>query len=345
MFENRSRNHFTIIFERVGIIIFLPFLIGFGSVQNYLSRALRPEFWKDLGQNILSADRSLVSLGALIYVFLFALTLIAAVLYWLRTSFCVKEDLFIFERATFFKKTVKLPLANIATVNIERNLFERLVGTAKLKLDLNSAHTANKTDFVLVLPLDRAMALQAALTAFKKSDIIEEAQEAKLISNYSALSAARHKILSLPVFQIILGLFVLFSGKRDAGAGSDDLKNSLIFLLILSVGYGFSLIYSVLNLSDFKLLSDNKYFYISSGKLKKFHYTFARNKINALLLRQPTLARLFKLGSLEAAVVGLGNERSETPRLSLLAKREDLEIIVRDYFPDFDLWGPQKQSH
>ena len=43
--------------------------------------------------------------------------------------------------------------------------------------------------------------------------------------------------------------------------------------------------------------------------------------------------------------MGLGNERSETPRLSLLAKREDLEIMVRDYFPGFDLWGHQKQSH
>ncbi|NLP47560.1 MAG: PH domain-containing protein [Clostridiales bacterium] len=351
MFEKPMRNHFTVIFERLGLVMILPLLFGFSWLQGSLTNIFKPDFWADLGNNVLGANNLFISLAAPLYFLALFLTLASSVLYWIGISFYIKEGFFVFERRTIFRKTAKLPLANIATVNLERNIFQRLVGTAKVKLDLDSAHTANRTDFVLVLPLKKAQGLRDALLEQKEGEDHREGKENDAsqtgeIISFSPLSALRHKVLSVPLFQVLMGMTFVFTSLFEEAQAPGQLKGFFILLVFLGLGLIFSLVWGSLNLSDFKLKYDRENFYISAGRFKKVEYTFARRRINALIIKEPLLARIFSLSWLEAAVVGLGNERSETPRLSLLTDTEDLNRLIDEHLPEFGSpAGKAKPSH
>lgn len=342
------RNHFTLIFERLGLALFLPLLFGFSWLQNSLSDIFMPAFWADAGSKLMRGESFFITLAAPAYLLVLLGVLFSSLLYWLRTSFYLEEGFFVFERKTFFRKRAKLPLNNIATVNLERNFFQRLAGTARVKLDLNSAHTANRTDFVLVLPLKTAESFRDRLLELKQAEAgraAEEAEDRRLLLNFPPLSALRHKLLSAPLFQTLIGAFVLISTLYEAAQKPGNFKNLIALLVLVGSGLIFSLVYGVLNLSDFCLKTDSENFYIISGRFRKTEYAFAHKRINALIIKQPLLARIFSLSYLEAAVVGLGNERSETPRLSLLVDSETLSKLTEEQFEDFGSLGEQIPSH
>lgn len=76
---------------------------------------------------------------------------------WRKTFIILEDNLIIIERNTLKKYKNTIAIENISAVNMERNLFERIVGTYRIKLDTNSMTTAAKTDVSIVLREDIAI--------------------------------------------------------------------------------------------------------------------------------------------------------------------------------------------
>jgi len=357
MFNTPTRNHITIIFERLGFVFLTLILIGFNSISDSVTEFLNPEFWRTLTDEATDINNIAVVFGGVAFILVIAVVLVVSFIFWRKTFFYIAGNNFIYERRTLFKKTSKLPIANIATVNIQRSVFERLVGTSKVKLDLNSSHTANRTDFVFVLntaaaeqlrdnltllkaqahntlPINGNMDMAAALPALKQEVI-----------SFSIAEVVRHKLLSLTILQSIAAIFVVFGTPYFDAGSAWSLQSALTVALFTFAGGGAVFIWGVANLAGYTVERDDKNIYINCGLVKKTGYTFAVEKINAVFVKQPVLARIFGLYSIEVAVVGLGNEKAETPKLCLLVSKSQMESVLLKCSPDFECTGVPVPSH
>ena len=82
---------------------------------------------------------------------------------WRKTWIILEDNLVIIERNTLKRSKNTIAIENISAVNMERNLFERMAGTYRIKLDTSSMTTAGKTDVSMVFRTDIAIAFRKTL--------------------------------------------------------------------------------------------------------------------------------------------------------------------------------------
>lgn len=354
MFNTPTRNHITVVIERLGLMFVMIAVIALNfiqqSVEGDFSNLFSPDFWRYMldsaAQRSLPALVSAIALVVATFVFVFV-----SVRFWVRTFFYISGTDFIYTRSTLFKKTSRLPLQNIASVNLERSIFERIVGTAKVKLDLNSSRTADRTDFAFVLRLSEAEALRTELISLRDSARAGGAKPTARgtdnfgeVVHYSTGIALRHKLLSIPFMQTLTAVFAIVSAPF-ADSGSFDIKSFVALIAVTLAGGIFYIIRGSLNLGSYTVSTDGKVIRITCGVLRKSEYVFERDRINAVVVREPVLARIFGFSSVDVAVVGLGNEKNETPQLTLLTTRAETRRILSACAGDFMTDEPAEDSH
>ena len=334
MFNKPLRNHPTYILEKIGAsFLFLALLAGNMLTANTQNMAdlFSLHYWKMIFSQVLSGNFSVLLGSAGIMIFLFVVICVSA-LRWSRTFFHIEDELLFSERRTMLKKTSKLPVNSITTVNISQNLFEKIVGTAKVKIDINSAATADKSDFVFILKLSTAQQFKDALLSAQNKKEVQQDLPHTMLASFSTADALRHQLLSIPLVQIATAIAVflpMFVGETAV------LKDALTALAVSAVMYAGSLVFGVLNLADFRLETDGKRIFISHGKLRTQNYAFEKTRVKAVFLKQSLLARLFGFCSVELAVVGLGNEKNESPRLCLLVKKDRAQRLIDELLPAY----------
>ena len=109
MFNSPTRNHISIIAERLGIVFFMLVIVGFNSSIDNLANMFRPQFWRDLAGTADSLSGFIVALGGAGFLLLVALVLLISFLFWRKTFFYIEGQNFIYERRTLFKKTQNCP--------------------------------------------------------------------------------------------------------------------------------------------------------------------------------------------------------------------------------------------
>jgi len=349
MFSKPTRNHITIVLEQIGAagIVVLTFAYSalyeaLTSGQNIFSK----QFWLRLVYSVIGSQNETAAVifgTAGVLALLFPLW---SLVRWYKTVFYINGEHLVCERNTLMKKISRLPLSSIATVNLERNVFERVVGTAKIKLDINSAATASQTDFTFVLSLEKAKALEAALLSAKKEEQTQS-EVKETVFAFTNAQAVRHVILSQPVVQYVgVGALAVIAVFFDARVLGGDTLTRLAPVLGLSVlGWLAKIVMQIMSVSNFRIERDEKSIFISSGLLRKKNYSFEKDKINALTVRRPVLARLSGLAFAEVAVIGLGNDKKETPQISLLVKENELQKILDVCAADFNCTGEKIPEH
>ena len=353
MFESPTRNHFSIVFERAGAVIAFLLVLVTNHLKDVGWEIFTVDYYRSLWHMAVYEGKRSVLIGLAGFAAL-VWYLYISVRYWKRTTFYIDGVDFVYERKTMFRASSRLPIQNIAVVNVERNIFERLIGTAKVKIDLNSSRTANSTDFKFVLREQQALQLKEKLMGIKQSLTGEETAEEdeqtqkeprEQVAFFTVGEALRHKLLFVPVIQTLTTLTVLFVLPQLRISGDYDMSRLWYLLIIAVIGWVFSLVNGTLNLGNYKVERDSRMIYISCGVLNQRHYMFETEKINAVLIRKPLLARMFGMASIDLAVVGFGNERNETTHLSLVADKEQIEAILRACVPEFVCSEPPRHCH
>lgn len=338
MFDKPVRNHISIVFERLGVMFVIVAAVGFANFREGLAEIFSRDFWRELSVTATGIEQKYYVIGAAVFLAVILLVFLVTLLVWQRTMFFIDGDSLVYKRNTIFKKESRLPVGMIATVNIERNVFERIVGTAKIKIDINSSRTANSTDFAFVLRQEEAAAFKAALTERKAAaagiELPSEraADTRELIAAYTPAQVIRHKLLSLPIMQGVLAAAAIIPSFLAGGDGSwQTALKALAAAAVLALG---TFIVSVLNSLDYRVEADRENVYISCGRLKKVSYTFSKSRVNAVFVREPFLARLVGCCGVDVAVVGLGNEKNEKPSLCLMTEKANALDIIEKCFAD-----------
>ncbi|HBL40032.1 MAG TPA: hypothetical protein DDY98_00055 [Ruminococcaceae bacterium] len=348
MFEQEQRNHFSVVLERVGGLFVI--LLSFGWSMLFNQRSFYPiytkEYWQELAWQMQRGANGFSAVLPPAVVLLGLITAAVSIFRWRRTVFCLQGDALVVERRTLLKKSSRLPLNTIATVNLEENFFERLLGTAKIRLDIDSSVTAQSTDFTFVLKADKARAFRQALLE-KRGQTAAAAEEAQslrqVLVQASPRQAVRHVLLCQPIVPLLLsGLLLWLTDYTD---GNRSLERFLPILFLALGGWLVRMALQMLSLWSFTLETDEQRFFLSSGLIAKKSYSFETDKIKAVAVRQPLLSRFFGLCYAEVCVVGMGDDKKETSQICLLMKKEQVRQLLVRCAPNFLCKGDAVRAH
>lgn len=307
-----------------------------------------------------NAELSLFSYAGwavLILLALVALIFVTNFVRWRKTFIYFDEENLVVDRRLKLSahKQMMRP-RTIASTNLKQSLLDRLFGTYRLQFDIDSAATADKTDFQLVFSkrtaealkgeLERRRALygQPAATAADNGAAVAYAPpvaEMEVIRKFSFGQVVRHAILTTPMWSIIytvisVPLMLLFL------LGDLSLQNltfaSLLTVILALWPVLLQTVAPFFRYYGFTLSRRGKEVIVTCGLLTKQNFTLPLDKTNAIFISQPLLARFFGYGYGEIINVGMGDsEQGIRPAFSLLVPMAELQVLLAQVAPQFDM--------
>lgn len=347
------RSHFSIIFENNISFLFIILLFFINIFRDFFNEI------KSLNINnlyLLITD----NLINVLFIFILLLLIISVKIFinylmWRKTFMYVDNNDFIYERNSIFKCKKNFPLKNIASVNINQSIFQRLIGTSSLKFDLNSSLFSDISNMKIVLKKEVAKELQD-LILLKISKINAEDTTDPLIDNqidtdssinssintdsiidFTLIDVIKHSIFNLSTISILFTLTALIPLAIEIfdKSTSEPFLDTLYFVVVIIIFQGVSIFLKILKYYDFKVNRNNNIISLSYGLFNKKAYSFSINKINAIVIKRSLLCRIFKMYSLQGMVAGLSDDGDESPCLSLCVNKQQLDIILNTLLPEF----------
>ncbi len=336
MGEEKFRCHPSIILEKTGGKVLILLFLSISSFDDIIEIYKQESF-----TNVM-----LVSLGI---IGLLCFILILNIITWYKTYIKVEENTIVIKRNTIISKENTFGIKNIANVNLEQNLFERLMGTYKIKIDTDSLSTANKTDIEIVLSKRDAYELKNKIVKLMNNDSSIENDEVELEYDivYSVVDILKHCFYNLSLLKIMLNLmtiaFVMFTTYQiDEGKG---LITNIIVSITCIMTVGKLFIGDLIKYYNFSIKREENKLYISYGLLKKNKFTVPVDRINSININQTLLSRVFKQYKCEIVTIGVGDDESEGSQILLSSKERDFMKNINILLPEFKLeeFNLQKQ--
>lgn len=354
----KTRCHFSIIFESLWKFWLVIILILLNELDAII------DIVQELGTG---GIKSLIETGGLWG--LAAILLLSLIVFfiqflrWRKTWVILDDNLLIVEKNTLNKSKNTIAIENISAVNMERNLFERLVGTYRIKLDTNSMTTANETDVSIVFREDFAVAFrktliermnalkgnieEPALSEERQPDeLFKDGAEGKKVFHSTLKDMIMHALYTLPIFSLIIaaggiGGAAWYVSNFGFISFVRDFLGGFIAVAFMVIGAIYNLIKKFITYYDFTAYRDGKDLHIRCGLIKLRSYTIPVDKINAIQIEQPLISRIFKKYNVKVVTVGVGDEDGESSNITMsLSKgqlKEQLEELVPEYgWADFE---------
>lgn len=362
MEENKKfRNHFSIVFERLG-----AGFVAFAMIFLYEGAELLGDigtFLKDI-DNLKEELFVILVIIAAIFT-LFAIVLGIQIFRWSKTYISIQEQAIVIEVNTLKRKKNTIGIKNISNINLEQNLFEMLMGTYKVKMDTNSMSTADATDVKIVLKKKQAQEFRAqilgmiAKTEHRYADnkdtvnrkypenaeieiYIEEQGSAKgagfeqmLIQGIFSM-----KLISIPLVILSIGGVVFtITEALEAGKTAEGILGVLSSVFVIGL-FGVSMFWDIvkgfIQYYGFRIYRLGDRLHIRYGILKKVSYTIPVDKINAVKLVQSPQARMTGRYMAELVNVGMGDDENEAQSFFLLYdKKEKINERIKMLLPEF----------
>ena len=353
----RQRCHFSVIFESLWQFWAVILLMLFNEIDAIV------DVVQELGSGGLAVLAASGGLWGLLGVA--ALTLIVLgiqFLRWRKTWITLDENLIILERNTLRKVRNTIAIENLSSVNIEQSLFERVVGTAKIKLDTGSMTTAAKTDLSIVLKKPKADAfrreilqrmhrqmpagenVESETDGPKASGSLKQGRAAAPAFHAGPADMLRHCFFSLPLFSLLVTVAaaggIVWAVSRFGTAWILSHVGGNLALLLIVAGCAWDLVKRFIIYYGFTVSRAGREIYLQYGLLKLKNYTIPVDQIVCMHVEQPLLSRIFRRYQASIVTVGLGNEDGETSNLTLALTeaefRRQLSVLLPEYMGDVD---------
>ena len=347
----RTRCHFSVIFENlwqfwavIAVILINQLDTAIELLQNMRTGGLKGFLLSEGLWGLLAVA------GVTLLVFIFQF------LRWRKTWITLDENLIIIERNTLKRVKNTIAVENISAVNMERNLFERVVGTSRIKMDTNSLTTAGKTDVSIVFRRDKAAAFRKAVLekmyevknfSEDRTAQAEERQQdesafgaGKKVFRYTPKDMAAHCFYTASVFSLLLtlgGIFfvVWYVSAYGFGEFIRIAAGGAIAATLAVLGAAFSLVRKFIAYYDFAVYRDGDELHLRYGLTKLRSYTIPVDKITCLKIEQPCFSRIFKRYEAKVVTIGVGDEEGESSNLTMALPKdiflEQLAVLLPEY--------------
>lgn len=341
--ESKFRCHPSIILEKVAGVLSFFIIIFISNIDDVVDIL---ETGKFQGNIILLIGTAILILDA-IYNFLV----------WRKTYISIQDGTIILERNTINKKINTFGIKNIANINIEQNVFERIISTCKVKIDTDSRSTADETDIEIVLKKDTANEFKKLIMQSINKSKENENSQGSLDSmydevedydeyidydiNYSNGDILKHCFYNIGIMELLINIAV-FIGIFVYGINQEDhtLKSFIIQSIIIIANFGSifkNLFGDYIKYYNFKSLRKNDKIYLNYGLFTKAEYSIPVDRINAININQTILSRIFNKYKVDISVVGLGDDENEVSQIILFESKDMLVERFNLLLPEFNL--------
>lgn len=314
MLETPVRNHPTVMVQNISVMVIVFVSIFFAYASNGVS---------------------VLILGILVAFAMIAVILIMA---WYGTT-VYATDMELVHRFDFIvhkRKTV--PYAKIASVNVVRNIFNRIFGTATIQVNINSSINAARPEISLCLKNDMANKVRDELSAriygLNYTSEAEHVYESSIeLTNRDAIlhglfGSSSWFVISSVAFTLMWLIFDLVLTKGEAMAVTTT-------FLLFAVSFLLPAVALVLRYYNFRVYRLGDTIYLQHGAIQLYKTSFKVNKINSVRIKRTFFARLMGKACLEVDVVGINATEDTTPVLCILTTMENIENLMREVVPDF----------
>lgn len=337
----KFRNHFSYVIEQLGgsfvICLFLlwqlvPDLIG--DTENDIVKSAK-------GMGILPVYTAVV----LIFLLIFGLIVAFYVRRWYKTWITISGETLTVERNTIRSVKNTVGIKNISNVNLNQNLFEMLIGTCNLKLNTNSLSTADSTDIKLILKKKQGEELKQFLNRrieeLNTGIVIENEQEEVSNDKYdievTIKDIIKNGLLSLygGTILMVLGSFLALVADIVSDLGEAMKLGGIIAFILLILSGVFTLVKNILKMYDFKVRRENNKIHIKYGLYNRVDFAIPVNKINAIVIHQTFIARIFRKYSAEIINVGINDDDKTSAYFTFYCSKKQLKEYMDKLLPEF----------
>lgn len=342
MFSEKRRNHWSFIFQET-----------FSSLKNLFFLLILSLF-------------NIKQEGIFVIIGLSALSIVFGVYRYFNRKFYLNDDIIVVEKGFIFKKKLELPFDKVNTIDISRDLIDKMVGSLTIKIDSGAVKTEEE-EVRLKLKLDEGYTLRDLISSKKteKQDILLDEE----VENKDILLERTITFKELFVYSITKGklvwfislIFVCLGFLDDIGSAIENtlLPDTIDYIgnnvnTILDQNIGYIILYLILaivilfliiniffivvesvRLYNFNIKGDKKNIYIKYGLLKTKEYTIPIKKVHALRYRQSILQQMLKVFTLEAVTIGYGDEKNETALVFPIANKAFIDKVIVQFLPQF----------
>ena len=245
------------------------------------------------------------------------------------------------EHVAKMKKT--LPYARMASVNVNRDIANRIFGTAKVLININSGASATTPEAVLTFRQDVAERLRSEMSQHLYDHDIspDEEETIESLATFTPLDVVIHGLCSVPTYQTILGsaflaysvfeLYISLVSGVEAGAGA---LFSLVMFVTVQIMPSVSLMFRYYN---YRVYRRGDTIYLQHGLIRTYRTSFSVSRVNAVRVKSTLAARILGRSCIEAEVVGLASEDGESSRPVLCLLKDDAtqQRVFRELVPEF----------
>lgn len=278
---------------------------------------------------------------------------------WKFTYFYIKDEQLFFHKGLINKVSRNIPLDKINTIDLSQNLLEQLFSLSRVKIDTESISDTG-TDIILQLKKERAKILQQQL--LKKSSKQEETLEESNTYSVGTMALIRYSLLSNGFLEMIFVVFALNDYVESIanliGFNTDNYldeafatiyKLFAMIGIILVLSFLIVLIRNIIRYTGFMVKIDPDTLQIHYGLLEKKKYSFKREKIKGIHIKQSLLMQWFHKYSIEVESVGYGDEGNEKavlyPYCNEALKKEIInELLPESHKKNENIQRPQQKS-
>ncbi len=260
---------------------------------------------------------------------------------WRNTVIRFKETEVTVFRDTVFKKEVRISYTKIASTNVNRGIINRMTGTSKLMININSSVNAMMPELTLTFDAYLTDRIRKDLaTKMHNPEFVATDSEMPSMLSITGKDIILHSILSQPTASSIFGIVMFLIAVYEILIFSESSVAGITALMMFLMTYAMPVVMMFFHYYNYRIYKSGDTIYISHGFIRTFHKSFKTARINAVRLRSPLIPRLFGRYMLDAEVVGLvaggeGGSSGAAPLLCPMKDRATIDNIMKILTPDF----------
>ncbi len=310
----------------------------------------------------------------LVFIGISAIVLLFLALKWKSTWIYTGEDTLYYESGVIAKKKRAIPFNKINTIDLRRNVFERIFGTARMKIDTGAIadNSEEKSEMALVFSVADCELIRSYILNGSKEENDMPQTETEPVSaekepEWSVKASFWDFFLygltdsSLVKILLVLLAGIGFIGELNANAydwladkavnlfktaegyisGKSVMITVLIifilFIIVIISSKIFSIAYAAIRYFGFRATRDGDNIVIKYGLISLKSYTLPVENIHACVINRNLTKQILKRASVEVVSVGYGNESNETALLFPIIRNDKLPEMLRKLLPEYDV--------